>query len=341
MTSRLDLPTLRLRSPGELLDAVPYLLGFHPQESLVLIGLEGSLLVVTARLDLTDAAVPEVLDDAVAAIHRGGATDLVAVVYASGPAADSVAALPWAELADRVMETADDLGCVLIDALLVGDRRWWSYTCAETGCCPASGRPLPSGTSEFSAAATYAGLVALPDRAALEATLEPRPEAERAALQHAISEWEHRSVQAILDGHSARHERSVKRALFAAARAADEPTWASRSALDDATVARFGVALSGHAIRDSVWMAVDDGRLDGRQLWRELAARLPSPYDAAPLFLFAWCSWRAGNGAIAGIAAERALASDPHYSAADLLLAALHRGVDPRRLPRLRLPRPA
>jgi hypothetical protein len=88
-------------------------------------------------------------------------------------------------------------------------------------------------------------------------------------------------------------------------------------------------------------MAVDDGRLDGRALWRDLGRRLPSPYDASPLFLFGWAAWRAGDGALAGIAAERAIASDPGYSAADLLLAALARGVDPRRLPRLRLPRSA
>ena len=67
-----------------------------------------------------------------------------------------------------------------------------------------------------------------------------------------------------------------------------------------------------------------------------MARRLPGPYDAAPLFLFGWASWRAGNGALAGIAAERAVTSDPAYSAADLLLAALSRGLDPRRLPRLR-----
>jgi hypothetical protein len=35
------------------------------------------------------------------------------------------------------------------------------------------------------------------------------------------------------------------------------------------------------------------------------------------------------------------VASDPGYTAADLLLAALAQGVDPRRLPRLRLSRSA
>ena len=54
-------------------------------------------------------------------------------------------------------------------------------------------------------------------------------------------------------------------------------------------------------------MAIDGGRLDAQDLMLHLARTLPAPNRAAPLFLFAWKSWRNGNGALAGIAAERAL----------------------------------
>ena len=84
-------------------------------------------------------------------------------------------------------------------------------------------------------------------------------------------------------------------------------------------------------------LAADSRRIDGRPLWQALGRRLPAPYDAAPLLLFGWISWRRGNGALARTAAERALASNPHYTAAELLLGALSRGADPRRVPRLRL----
>ena len=137
------------------------------------------------------------------------------------------------------------------------------------------------------------------------------------------------------DGEAKRFERSVKRAIFAAARAADAPgLWE----ISDADAARYGAALAASTIRDPVWLAVDDGRLDGRPLWRELARRLPSPYDAPALFLYGWAAWRAGEGTLAGIAAERALISDPEYTAADLLMAALSGGVDPREFPTLRRP---
>jgi hypothetical protein len=59
------------------------------------------------------------------------------------------------------------------------------------------------------------------------------------------------------------------------------------------------------------------------------------PYDATPLFLAAWRCYRDGNGVLAGIAAERALASDPGYGAASLLSAAVAHGVPPGDLRKL------
>ena len=195
------------------------------------------------------------------------------------------------------------------------------------------------------ASAAFAGLVALPDRAAVEALLDPVPDSERDALLPLV-EAARESVPASAairvrrpsgrPGHRdpGRPVRAAKRALFAAARAMDPPARPHRLSDDD--VARYGALLRSPTFRDAAWLAVDDGRLDGREFWRELGRRLPGEYAAPPLFLFGWASWRHGNGALAGIAADRAVAADPGYSAADLLQAALSQGLDPRRVPRLR-----
>jgi hypothetical protein len=330
--------TLRISGPADLLQAVPYLLGFHPADSLVLIGLRAGQLVVTARVDLADLAEDELLPAALEAIRRGGAQHVVGAIYDDGGdyPADT---LPWSGVAHVLGEECERLGCSLDDVLRVAAGRWWSYLCAAPECCPPEGQPLPDAPSEFVAAATYAGLVALPDRNSLAAVLAPLPDEQRIALEPFLDDCELAAVQAVLGGAGERLDRSVKRAIFAAARAADGDPFSAVPS--DEQAARFGVALSSIGLRDSVWMAVDNGRLDGRELWRELARRLPEPYDAAPLFLYGWASWRAGNGTLAGIAAQRAVESDPGYSAADLLLAALSRGLDPRSLPRLRLPRTA
>lgn len=331
-TTDLD-PALRICEPGDLAVAVPYLLGFHPEQSLVVVALSRRRLVVTMRLDLADAATPA-LAEALGAAVRAGADEVVGVVYSDLPAEEEA----HQNTAMTLGAEAAAQGLLLGDLLVVRDGRVWSLQCRDLDCpvCPVGGAVIDSASSRVAAAATYLGLVALPRREDLVAALDPLDDARRDALVPLIEQHENAAVQAALEGHGRRAERSARRAILAAARAADERA----PSLSDERVARFGVALTEISVRDAVWMAVDAGRVEGRSLWHDLARRLPSPYDAAPLFLVGWTAWRAGNGALAGAAAERALAGDPTYSAANLLLAALARGVDPRQLPPLRAPKP-
>src|SRR6202035_5131535 len=52
-------------------------------------------------------------------------------------------------------------------------------------------------------------------------------------------------------------------------------------------------------------------------------------YVPAPAALLAFAAWQAGNGAMANVAAQRALAADPEYSMALLLLDAIGAGIPP------------
>ena len=342
MTSRpRRIHSARISGPAELLQAVPFLLGFHPTRSLVLVGLHDERLVVTARLDLTDAVVGGIAH-AVTAMLRGGSTSFVAVIYDDDVGFDRVgdgfgqSAAQWDVVYGALRAELRRLDADLRDVLVVSDGRWRSLTCEDFECCPPGGRALPVTPSPFTTAATVEGVVALPTRAAVAELLAPLPDTERAALHPAILDAERSAAAQAVDGHAGRWELSIKRAIFRAARESAEPRWSGAS---DEALARFGAALAVTSLRDAVWLAVDGDRLDGRPFWRDLARRLPSPYDAPPLFLFGWASWRAGDGALAGMAAERAVASNPDYHAADLLLAALRSGLDPRRMPKLRLPR--
>jgi len=324
-------PTIRLSGPADLLDAVPYLLGFHPSDSLVLLGLDGagaSRLVVTVRMDLADLQSTAALVDSLCAMRRGGATLFVAVVYDGGQEV-------LADFADLVTLTAADLDCEVLDVLRVVGGRWWSLTCTDPHCCPPEGRPLASGTSQFSAEATYAGMAVLPDRAALAAMLAPAPDRERLhpVLDAAVDcgQWaDDRAGR----GADARAVDATARQILAMARDSGRRRWHGPS---DEQAVRLGIALRSTEVRDRVWTAIDRGEVDGGPLWGELARRLPPPYDAAPAFLVGWLAWRAGNGALANVAADRALESDPDYSAAELLVLAVSAGLDPRRTPPLEL----
>lgn len=337
-----DSCALTVRTPGDLLEAIPYLLGFHPRDSLVMVGLDDTRVAVTARVDLAELGDNAVLAETMCVLGNSQATRVIAAVFDNVSSAVVRADLPHRAVVEDFASCAARFGIEVVDAVLVVGRRWWSYLCADDGCCPDEGRELPGDTSPTRAAATYAGLVALDDRDELAVALEPRDAAERAALEPAIAEHENLAMSAVVGGYDQRRQRSVKRAIFAAARDADASLFpGDGQGLPDDEACRFAVALTEQPIRDAVWLAVDQGRLDGRALWRDLATRLPEPYNAAPLFLYGWACWRAGNGASAGIAAERALSSDPGYTAAELLRGALTHGLDPYRTPRLRMPKSA
>jgi hypothetical protein len=326
--------TLRVTGPHDLLQAVPYLVGFHPERSAVFVGLTNGKHRVTARADLDDT-LPETAPRTLRAMSGAGVTEIVVVVYGDGTV-DGDHPLPHGEVAEQLADEVERAGCVVTDLLLVADGRWYSYRCDVAECCPPEGTPLLLGTSAVAAEAAFAGLVALPDRAALVATFDPAPEADREALRPLLREAEAAQSAALAPR---RDQRALIRGLSAAARSADGA--ATTVPVPDDDLVRWAVGLRTFAVRDPVWVAIDRNRFDGRPLWRELARRLPSPYDAPPLFLYGWAAWRDGKGAEANIAGERAILSDPGYTAADLLLAAISYGIDPRRVPRLRLPRPA
>lgn len=310
---------VRITSPASLIAAVPYLLGFEPTDSLVLVGLREGQITVTARVDLDQLDQPRGIADLMTVLAtKAESSDVLALTYGDRTEVDTIAA------------TAAECGMRLLEHVRVAGGRYFSLTCPIEGCCPAEGTPI---VADNAVAAEFVALGAskVSSREDLDAILAPVPDTER--LVPLIHAAEQAAVDQTLAGKHAARSTADKRALFAAARREDR-RWS------DEETARFAAALSGgYEIRDAVWMAIDDGRLDGRDLFLHLARTLPATHRAPALFLFAWKTWREGNGALAAMAAERALQADPAYSAADLLTAALARGVDPRRMPTLRMPR--
>jgi hypothetical protein len=59
------------------------------------------------------------------------------------------------------------------------------------------------------------------------------------------------------------------------------------------------------------------------RLWTDVTRRARPGYVAAPASLLAFTAWQAGDGALANLALDRALADQPDYSMALLLRDAL------------------
>ncbi|MEU0962164.1 DUF4192 domain-containing protein [Micromonospora aurantiaca] len=170
---------LSVRSPADMVAAVPYLLGFHPADSVVVVAVRGRRVVFAARGDLPAPGV----DPGPAARHLAQVVARqdadAATVVGYGPAARVTGVV------DAIGDALTAAGLVVLDALRVTEGRWFSYLCVEPSCCPPEGTPYDPAASQVSAAAVFAGQVALPDRAALAAQVSPLDGPVRLAMRRA------------------------------------------------------------------------------------------------------------------------------------------------------------
>jgi hypothetical protein len=365
-----DVAHVRVGEPGTLIDAVPYMLGFHPRESLVLLGLDRRThahqpeadrstalrrVEVVLRVDIPQVAGrPGDFDELLHALRRSQVSEVVCIwltdqAGVSPHRDESLLALSSALCGDALAQDVD-----ILDVLVASHDRWWSLTCLDPRCCPDDGTPRSAGTSVVAAQAIVSGLVALPERASVQSQLVGEsPDAReglRPAIMAALAEQELRRLTCAEDpGKSVADDLALFIAAARRCRAADrsidqlgplDDTHGKSAAKDsgpnEIELARLGACLCDLGVRDEVWLLIDEGALDADGLLYQLLRRLPIPYVSPPLFLFGWSRWRRGEGTLAAMAAEQALASDPRYSAADLLLVTVRGGMDPRRTPPLR-----
>ncbi|MEU8230160.1 DUF4192 family protein [Actinoplanes sp. NPDC048967] len=169
-------------SPAELISAVPFLIGFHPADSLVVVALRGTLITFAVRIDLPELTAPE--EEARAAVLH-----LATVVLRQD--AEAVTIIGYGEesrVAPAVMRISDAFrkaGATVVDELHVEDGRFRSYLCTDSSCCPPEGQPCEPAHSVVAAEATFAGAVALPDRGALSEQLAPVTGDDREAMEAA------------------------------------------------------------------------------------------------------------------------------------------------------------
>ncbi|MDP5182637.1 DUF4192 domain-containing protein [Blastococcus sp. BMG 814] len=342
----MDLPTaqhpadqleIRLSDPGEVAAALPQLLGFHPAESVVLIGLggpSGGRVGLTVRGDLPpDGDAARTARLLVRSLHSDRPAAALAVVVsdeADDPAPDGSVAdlLPHRALVHELVLALAAAGIAPRDVLLVRRGRWWSYDCPHACCAPGAGTPLPGGVSALAAAAVCTGQVVAADRAELAERLDAPtgsgPGMQAACLRAAAG----RAARLQEVGRPALVEESWAAVRRAVARY--RPGAAGQGPLDDDELAALGWALRDVRVRDrALQLALGPDAAAAEVLWTECTRRVPAPLDAAPATLLAVSAWLRGDGAMAGIALDRALDGDPEHTLALLLRRALDACLPP------------
>lgn len=352
---------ITLRSPAELADALPYLMGFHPTDSIVMVALHGERGRFGGRLRLGMPAAPEEWADTsqqlaeclVAGSEKRGDRPSAIIVFLCQDPAEGESPEEVMErlrpLAQQLRQACGGLDVPVLEALCISQGRFWSYCCPDIRCCPREGTPLGlPGTTVMAAAAVYAGIEVRGSLREMEARFAPLTSSRAQEQEASLDEAGSALIPRILGG----ADRAVVREetlglvhrLMERFRDASPVTGrAAADARDDGLVAPGEAAalilgLQDRQTRDRAaeWMEAPDAE-PALRVWRALARRCVGAFQdhaAAPLTLAGWVAWSSGDEATARVALALALRVDPDYLFAKLLHQGANEGLDPELLRR-------
>jgi len=308
--------TFTARRPVDLVAVVPFLLGFHPEDSVVLLTF-GAGDTFHARVDLPgdeddQAAVVDMLADVLA---QHSVRRVALLIYTD----DTWVAATFHDAA--LVRLLPD-GVEVIDILRVGRDRFHD-----------AGDPDDPGTAYdlkehvFTAEQVLEGTVVHSNRAALASSLEVVDPADA----HAVAAAAGRAADAGLAGNPSAEELADE--------LAEQARWVQRTVrghVANGTTPTADAAgrllrlVSLVDIRDVAWAEMTRPSASRHvDLWRDLVRRCPDDLLPAAASLLAFAAWLGGQGALAWCALDRCAAVDPAYSMAECVGGLLERAVPP------------
>ncbi|MFJ8587932.1 DUF4192 domain-containing protein [Streptomyces sp. NPDC093595] len=354
-----DQQQITLRGPAELADALPYMMGYHPTDSIVLVALHGDRGRFGGRVRLGIPRSPrewppvaeQLAECLVEGCERRGSRPEGIVVFLCQDPADGETGLRVMErlrpLAQRLRTACGALDVPVYEALCISDGRYWSYCCPDSRCCPPEGNVLAlPGTTVMAAAAAYAGIQVRGSLRELEERLAPWRSGQADEQSRALDAASAALVTRILDVDQREEVRTetIRLARQVMRRLTDKvpvPDAAAADAADDSLIAHdeaaaLIVGLQDRETRDRAaeWMEGAEAP-PALRLWRALSRRCVGAYAehaAAPLTLAGWVAWSTGDEPSARVALGLALTADPEYVFARLLHQACNEGLDPESL---------
>ena len=296
--------TLFVQNPDELVAAIPHLLGFKPQESIVFLPMGSDLPV--ARVHLPTASrdrelVWRSIRDGLTRYAKPGSSVGIVCITADRQKAEDVgrefaARLDTIGIDTRVLLWADETRWADLDT---GDIGLQTEAARErvAAMTVLGGRTQPAASRE-SLAESLVG-----DR---EPVANLLPETRELARENTVKlegRWALSLVQRF-------HRNGVK--------------------LSDTDAARLLVAVESIPIRDRLWLEMNRSNATSHvALWTDMTRRAPDEVRAAPASLLAFGSWLSGRGAMAWCALDQVPEGKP-YVLANLVAAAVQGGMHPR-----------
>lgn len=332
----------RLDDPGDLLAALPAMLGFRPERSLVLAVLcaaptaESAVIDLVVRFDLPHPGTgacsdTETVAAAAARVCARPGVAGVLVVLVDDELTDGERTVPqqvpiFGELERQLASRAVPVRGAWAARTIAAGQPWWSVDGP-----PHRGRIADPAASTVTLGRVLDGRPIRRSRDELTALVAP-DDALRAQVSSELEDARERAkdryVAAAQRGDPAGYLRGeLQTVLWLIANAE------SGAELHARELARIAVALRDREIRDSVFAVADTAQAESAESLLALLTRALDGADRAEAAtLLGYFAYVRGDGPFAGIALDAALDIEPHHSMAALLHTALEAGMRPERL---------
>ena len=313
-----------LNRPGVLIAALPAVLGFVPEKSLVLVTVDRGEMGCVMRVDLSDELADSLahIADVAAAARPDSA---IAVIIDEDGATCRMCNDEYRELADGLAgvlagQGIELLAVHLVDRVAAGGR----WQCVD-GCGSAGIVEDPSA-SPLAVAAVLDGRRLYTRRAELQQVIEVTDAARAASLADVIE-----ADKPAVERPDSAARQDVEVAIAAAARVAGANKLPDD--LRDDELSRLAWALTDLRVRDTLYaLAVGEKADQAEALWALLSRSLPEPWRVEALVLLAFSAYVRGDGPLAGVSLEAALRADPSHRMAGMLDTALQSGLRPEKI---------
>lgn len=302
-----------ISSPIDLLSAIPFLIGYQPDDCIVLLALENDSISLAIRIDFPENLSVSEADSLVARLAEH--QDVLLVTYIPDTCHDSEATLR------PLTEALSASGKNLRESIIVVAGRWRSMICSDELCCPIEGSPLPELSLSRIAAEEVSKGKPFPFSSleALSDSIDSEPQPKLVEAIKLISEIDY-------DQDPAPFQREGANAVIDFM----QDFRCDGICRDQKLVAKVIVRLCDLQVRDFALGIMDEEESElFFSAWRWLMRIAPKNYIAAPATLLAVSSYERGDGALANLALKKALDDQPNYALALLLQKVFQSGQSP------------
>jgi hypothetical protein len=312
-----------LTSPIDLLAAVPFLIGYAPKESLVLIGLKDDEMTLAMRIDYPEDVDLDQIDTMANHLVREKSEGALLVAYLPEYVMDSECLL------SPLREAIELRNVKVRECVEVRAGKWRSVICSDPECCPPEGSPMPTFEETRVAAEQVANGKPLPfpNLEKLLESLKSEGNAEITSFVKKIKEIDYKK-----DGVRVLQREGALAVNDLAAEFAEKGM-----SNDNLLVALVLKRLKDLQVRDYAMGIVSEENIETMwAMWRYLMKVAPKGYVAPVATLFSAVNYERGDGSMATKSLERAFEDDANYPLAKLLKRVYAAGWPPESFAKMR-----